>query len=199
MEKSLFENSIRNYQPQFLSETPHAAAILVICMEDEAKNLFLILTKRSSTLVTYAGDYSFPGGMRDENDLDFKATAQREVKEELNIDAEQYEIIGNLNDFLDRYGNLVKPFVAVINKKMFEEHYQKSLDEVESIYYFPLEELKKLDTNLDLEHITKRHPSYYYQNQDVMIWGLTASIMVHLSNIIFGLHRPIGTLLTDNN
>ena len=80
---------------------------MVLLLQDETNELFLMVTKRPLHIKMYAGDYCFPGGMKESADRDLKATVVREVQEELGVKAENYQIIGQLDDFLDRHGNLV--------------------------------------------------------------------------------------------
>lgn len=192
MNKQAVIEAIKNHIPESLEETSHSAAVLVLLIEDSQENLFFLLTKRASTLANYAGDYSFPGGMRDGSDADFQATAQRETFEELNVSPSYYEMIGQLDDFNDRYGNLVRPYVATMTAKVFEAHYKKASDEVDKVYYFPLCDINAIETDPNLELLTKRKPSYLYHHDDVTVWGLTASILVLLGNIIFRLSKPVG-------
>jgi 8-oxo-dGTP pyrophosphatase MutT (NUDIX family) len=184
--------SLSHYQPHTLAETtPYSAAVLVLIMQDTAGHLRLILTKRSNSVATYVGDYCFPGGMKEVDDPDLQFTAKRETQEELNIIPCLYHIIGSLDDFHDRYGNLVRPFIATITEQNFADHHQISTDEIAKLYYFPLNDLNKMAIDPRLEKIAQRHPSYSYTAGDVFIWGLTASIMVHLGNVIFNLNKPV--------
>ncbi len=192
MDKNTVISAISQYQPILMAETPASAAVLVILMYDEQDNLFLIITKRSNHVATYAGDYCFPGGMRESTDQAIKITAMREVEEELGLKNDSYQMIGQLDDFIDRYERLVRPFVAIMSKKKFEQHYKNNSDEIRGIYFFPLEDLLTVQESELLSLITKRHPSYFYLRDEVMIWGLTASIMVHLGNIIYGLNKSVG-------
>jgi 8-oxo-dGTP pyrophosphatase MutT (NUDIX family) len=178
------------HQPVALPETSKQSAVLIIIVYDEQEKMSLVVTKRSNT-ITYAGDYCFPGGSRDESDINFIFTAKREVKEELGILEQYYQVIGQLDDFVDRYGHRVLAYVAMMKKMDFEQHLNASSNEVAEIYFFPIEELPNIKTNDALEQVTRRHPSYLYVDQDVIIWGLTASIMVDLGNILLGLNRPV--------
>jgi 8-oxo-dGTP pyrophosphatase MutT (NUDIX family) len=183
------------YQPHTLAETgTSSAAVLILLLHDVVGNLRILLTKRSETVATYIGDYCFPGGMREDSDPDLQFTAQRETKEELNLHPHHYRIIGALDDFQDRYGNLVRPFIATITEKDFADYHKISTDEIASLYYFPLNDLSKLDIDPKLARIAKRHPTYSYTAGDVFIWGLTASMMVQLSNVVFGLNKPVSMI-----
>jgi 8-oxo-dGTP pyrophosphatase MutT (NUDIX family) len=184
-------DAITTYPCVSLPETPTPAAVLVLLISDDSENLFVVLTKRPASIATYAGDYCFPGGMRDEGEIDLKLTAIREVEEELAIKADTYQFIGQLDDFFDRFDNLVRPFVATMSKTDFENQLQISESEIEAVYYLPIEKLSEFNINHDLEQMTGRQPSYIYTDNDTLIWGLTASIIVHLGNVMFDLQRPL--------
>lgn len=192
MNKHFIISTITSYQPQILAVTPVSAAVVVMILEDEQNNFSIIVTKRAPNVPTYAGDYCFPGGIKEEYDSDHVATAQREVAEELAIKKNQYELIGQLDDFFDRFGNLVRPYVAWMKKAEFEKNYSEFDGEVDGIFYLPIDEIKQFKIDENLEGLTKRHPSYIYHQDEVVIWGLTAGIMVHLGNVVFGLDRELG-------
>jgi 8-oxo-dGTP pyrophosphatase MutT (NUDIX family) len=184
-------DSICAYSPETATETPLSAAVLILLARDTQDKFFLILTKRPDTIATYAGDYCFPGGMRDTGEADLKATIIREVTEELSITPDYYQFIGQLDDFFDRFDNLVRPFVATISREDFEKHSHISESEIEEIYFLPIENLTQLEINPTLEKLIGRHPSYSYIHEKVFIWGLTASILVLLGNIVFNLDKPV--------
>lgn len=183
--------TISNYKPVLMKETSLTSAVLVLVL-NEGENFFLILTKRSDSVADYAGDYCFPGGHRESSDVDFRMTAVRETEEEIGLKSDYYKMVGQLDDFLDRHGNLVRPFVALMEKSNFEKFYIQNTDEIAELYYFPIMELDKLIEDPTIERITNRHPSYRYERGQVVVWGLTASIMVHLGNIIFGWNKKVG-------
>ncbi|SRR5579883_2781521 len=183
---------LSDYQPQLLPETEATAAVMIILLIDPAGHLEIVLTKRAETLLTYAGHYSLPGGLRDASDSDLYATATREVQEELFLSSDTYQRIGQLDDFLDRYGRLVRPFVVMMEKETFEKNYKFSADEIDEIYYFSATKLSQIKDDPKLHAITKRRPSYAFSEGDVFIWGLTATILVHLSNIITGENKTVG-------
>jgi 8-oxo-dGTP pyrophosphatase MutT (NUDIX family) len=182
---------LKQYQPVTVPNTPHSAAVLILLMYDAAGDISLIVTKRSETVATYVGDFCFPGGMKEITDTDLLFTAQRELEEELGLRPGQYQVIGQLDDFYDHYLSQVRPFVATISQENFTEQYHSSTDEIAGLFYFPLQDLPLISRDEKLEQLSKRHPTYSYRQDKVMIWGLTASIMVLLGNILFGLDKPI--------
>lgn len=192
MNKQTIIDILSQYQAITLPETSISAAVMIILLITEKNDLEIVLTKRAATLPTYAGDYCFPGGIKDPNDSDLYATAAREVAEELNLSANFYQPIGQLDDFHDHEGHLVRPFVILIRKDNFEKMHKESANEITDIYYFPVTKLIDIDDDPLLHHITHRRPSYSYINGPVFIWGLTATMLVHLGNILGVMSKPIG-------
>jgi 8-oxo-dGTP pyrophosphatase MutT (NUDIX family) len=191
MDLASIVEKLKRYQPVKVPNTVHSAAVLILILFDEANNFSLIVTKRSATVATYVGDYCFPGGMKELSDQDLQFTAERETQEELAITPEHYQIIGQLDDFYDHYHSQVRPFVALISKKDFAALHRTSVDEVAELCYFPLQDLALITHDEKLERISKRHPTYSYRQDKVLIWGLTASMMVMLGNILFDLNKPV--------
>jgi len=186
---------LANYQPVLLDETPIAAAVMMILLIDENEEIDIVLTKRADNLPTYAGHYSFPGGMRDPSDPDLYQTAVREVYEELNLPAHAYQAIGQLDDFQDHEGHLVRPFVAYMKKADFKRLYKQSTAEVAELYYFPLNKLNAIHDDPTLHAITRRRPSYAFREGHVFVWGLTATILIHFLNVLMGHKSPLGKII----
>lgn len=180
--------TITHYSPHLLNETIEAAGVMVIFLLSEENNIEIVLTKRSLDLPTYAGDFSFPGGIRDKNDLDLYATAVRETQEELSIFPSTYQKIGELDDFKDRFGRVVRPFVVMMKKADFIKMKKVSEAEIIDIFLFPLTKLNQIQDNPDLHSITRRRPSYSFSEDHVFVWGLTAAILVHLRNVLCHTH-----------
>jgi 8-oxo-dGTP pyrophosphatase MutT (NUDIX family) len=197
MQPSLKEiiHTLSHYHPITQKETPQSAAVLILILEQEAKSsdgillndddhLSIVLTKRATTLPTYAGHFSFPGGMREANDQDLYATAIRETQEELQLSPSLYQYIGQLDDCYDRFGNLVRPYIAIMKKNDFMHYHKISLDEVAEIYLLSLVKLKLFVDDPKLYAITERRPSYSFTEENVFVWGLTATILMHLLNVM---------------
>ena len=176
--------TLSHYQPIRLPETSSSAAVIIILLKDAHDHLEIVLTKRAETLPTYAGQYSFPGGIRDPGDADWYETATREVQEELNLSDESYQYVGELDDFPDRYNNLVRVFVVLMHKEDFLKNYKISADEIAEIYFFSLEKLTQLKDDPNLHIITRRRPSYAFTEGVVFVWGLTAAILVRFREVI---------------
>lgn len=177
-------SKLSTYQPALLPDTPIRAAVMIILLRDANDNVEIVITKRAAGLPTYAGHYSFPGGMWDLTDKDLYVTAQREIQEELNLASNSYQPIGQLNDFIDRFGNLVRPFVVTMRRDEFHCQQQISQEEIEKLYFLPISKLSEFKDDPSLHKITKRRPSFAFRDGDAFIWGLTASILVHFYQIL---------------
>lgn len=193
LKKNILEKLV-NHKPHLLDKTPINAAVMMIILTDEKNNhlLQIVLTKRAATLFAYAGDFSFPGGIYEINDKDLFATATREVNEELGLSKNSYQLIAQLDDFIDRLGHRVRPFVTLMDKTEFIKQLRMAKDEVEQIYYFSFDQLANIQDDPNLYSMTKRRPSYAFHDGDVYVWGLTATILVHVFNIITKQNKPLG-------
>ena len=182
---------LQNHEPNLLARTEPAAAVMVLLLTDSNAPLEIVLTERALTLPTYAGQISFPGGRQDTTDEDLYQTAQRELHEELHISPGSYEHIGQLDDFQDRYGHLVRPFVCSAAKATYLTQLQPKPSEIARVLYFPLNNLALFENNPLLAQLTRRSPSYSLEWDGALIWGLTAMILVHFFNLLQACDRPL--------
>ena len=75
-----------------------------------------VLTRRSAALRVHSGEVSFPGGGQDRGE-DLRDTARREACEEVGLDGDLVEIIGELDHLSTITSNsFIVPFVAVLSQ-----------------------------------------------------------------------------------
>ena len=67
----------------------------------------LVLTRRSEKLRNHGGEISFPGGTKEDLDLDLKETALRETFEEINVTGKQINLIDELPEVSTSTGYLM--------------------------------------------------------------------------------------------
>lgn len=176
--------NIKKYQPKTLSKTPLSAAVMLILLYENNEPREIVLTKRAAALTAYGGQYSLPGGLCENIDIDFYATAIREVQEELGLHQNDYRYMGQLDDFYDRFKHVVRPFVVYMSKQDFLQKVTVAINEISALYYFPLENLATFADDPTLHALTNRNPSYVFKEDDVFVWGLTASILVHFKTLL---------------
>jgi len=117
---------------------------------------------------------SFPGGMRDKNDIDLQETALRETWEELKISREKIDVwtTGNL---IGKSDVNVMPVLAYIGEVMPEE-LEINPDEVEEAFVVSLQKL--CDPKL-ISFTSFRRPLVTlpcYLSGKYRVWGFTGAI-----------------------
>jgi len=155
--------------------TPAAILILIYDWDGEAHILF---TERTHQVEHHKGQISFPGGACDDDDDCLEATALRETAEEIGVQPEEVEIVGQLDDMLTISNFLVTPYVGILRTNS-EYPFAINHHEVVQVVQVPLPHLLD-DRNMELE--VRRHkgkqvliPAYTYQGH--RIWGATARML----------------------
>jgi 8-oxo-dGTP pyrophosphatase MutT (NUDIX family) len=137
----------------------------------------LLFTERRADLRRHAGEISFPGGRRDEGDVDLAATALREAQEEIGLHPAAVELNGALppvSTFVTGY--CIHPFVGQIAHPG-ELGLEPNPSEVETVLTFSLEVLR---TSYDMRRLVRRGVPIHtptYTVDEHQIWGATARIL----------------------
>lgn len=153
------------------------AAVLVPFVE-RSDELQIIFTKRTDQLKSHSGQIAFPGGKIDPQDRDAADAALREANEEILLDPQHAEILGNLPDYVTGSGYRISPILALIDSNA---QMQPNPEEVEYIFEVPLNFLM----NPANHHMGSRkfngRDRYFYEMPygQHHIWGITAGI-VHM-------------------
>jgi 8-oxo-dGTP pyrophosphatase MutT (NUDIX family) len=153
------------------------AAVLVPLYVEDGR-LHAVFTKRRNDLRRHAGEISFPGGRRDEDDRDLRATALREAFEEVGLPADAVEIVGALQPTPTiATGYAVYPFVGVIGPGTV---WAISEDEVAAVLEFSLEQLQAGYGRRRLVRRGLAIRTDTYLVDEHLIWGATARILADL-------------------
>lgn len=186
------EQRLDEYVPWTLKQGERARAEAgVICLLTDEPKPEVILTVRAGALSTHAGEVAFPGGKRDPDDEDLRATALREAQEEVGIAPHQIQVLGKLSQLLSKHQLAVTPYVGVVAPDLA---FRPNPGEIDTIFRTPLEYLLDLDNaRMDrfkmVDGRTRYVPSWHYQGYE--IWGLTAWVLAELLNV--GLDAGIPT------
>ncbi|WP_263145385.1 CoA pyrophosphatase [Pseudomonas sp. RIT-PI-AD] len=160
---------------------PEAAVLVPITRSDEPE---LILTLRASGLSTHGGEVAFPGGRRDPEDRDLIHTALREAEEEVGLPPGLVEVIGPLSTLVSRHGIKVTPYVGFVPD--FVE-YRANDGEIAAVFSVPLtffrDDPRETTHRIDYFGRSWYVPSYRFG--EYKIWGLTAIMVVELTNLVF--------------
>jgi 8-oxo-dGTP pyrophosphatase MutT (NUDIX family) len=161
---------------------PRPAAVLVPVVARQT--LSVLLTQRTDSLPSHAGQISFPGGKIEPGDADPVATALREAQEEIGLDAAFVEPLGYLDPYRTGTGFRIFPVVALVRAG-----FELLLDrrEVAEAFEVPLEFL--MDERNHQTHVRSWRGAerrfYAMPFQERYIWGATAGIMKNMHQRLF--------------
>ena len=155
------------------------AAVLAPIFTDQEGILRLVLTKRSRTLPTHAGQLAFPGGKPHPEDSGPLDTALRETHEEVGLHPSEVEVLGFLP--IIRTVRFALPMVGVVARIGENPVFHPSPDEVEKILTPSLESL--MDPDNWLYRSWAGVPIWFMDVSGEWLWGATA----HLVRIMLGL------------
>ena len=158
-------------------ETPRPAAVLVPIIARE--QLTVLLTQRTGTLRSHAGQVAFPGGRVDDEDGSAVEAALREAEEEIGLDRRFIEPLGYLDGYRTGTGYAITPVVALV-KPGFTLRLAEA--EVADVFEVPLAFL--METANHQKHAREwrgRTRSFWAMPYgERFIWGATAGMIKNL-------------------
>jgi len=177
------------YTPKTLVTGQPEAGVL-IALTDNSADPEVVLTRRANHLSTHSGEIAFPGGKRDDTDPDLLYTALREAEEEVGLNPDEVEVLGQMGQVLSKHMLQVTPFVGIIAS---DAELIPNLDELDRIHRVPLsfflEDRRHRTDAINFKGMTHYVPAYEYEGD--IIWGLTAYMLVELLNVGFDARIPM--------
>ncbi|MGZ4113952.1 MAG: NUDIX hydrolase [Actinomycetota bacterium] len=134
-----------------------------------------VFTRRTEHLSRHAGEISFPGGLRHDEDGDLRATALRETQEELGLDPAAVDVLGTLppvHTFVS--GILIVPFVGALSER---PAFWPNDAEIAEVLEFSLDELVRAESLVEFPREGRVYRGYAYEMPNATIWGATARIL----------------------
>jgi len=162
----------------FEDRQPALAAVLVPLVMRERP--MVLLTERTTHLSTHSGQVAFPGGRRDDTDIDVAHTALREAQEEIGLAPELVEVIGTLPTYTTGSQFIITPVVALVNP---DHTLALNPFEVASAFEVPLDFLMNPAHHhrhsLEWEGVRREWFSMPYMDDrdERFIWGATAGML----------------------
>lgn len=108
-----------NWEPEIWTERrfsdrplSRASVLVPIVMRERPT---VLLTERTTHLSTHSGQVAFPGGRRDETDIDAAHTALREAHEEIGLHSGLVEVIGQMPTYTTGSQFIITPVVALVS------------------------------------------------------------------------------------
>lgn len=169
-----------------IDREPAAASVLVpLVLRDE---LTVLLTQRTDHLTDHPSQISFPGGRAEPEDADAVATALREAREEIGLDAGEIEVLGSLPTYTTGTGFIVTPVVALV-----QPGFTLALDpfEVADAFEVPLDWVMDPSHHqrhaVEIDGVRREFLSIPWTGTDAtgqprryFIWGATAAMLRNL-------------------
>ena len=153
----------------------------VIVMHEKATDS-LILTRRTAHLRDHPGEVCFPGGGWEPGDIDLRATALRELKEELGIETDRVQLIKKMEPEKTLSGSIIHPWLATI---LALEPYVLNTYEVAEVLMLPMQAVYTISNYKDIVIIRsgKRVTTCEFTTSCYFVWGATARIMKQLCQL----------------
>ncbi len=160
-------------------DTLKPAAVLIPLI-DHADGMTVLLTQRTAHLSAHAGQISFPGGRFEAGDVTPENTALRETEEEIGLARGHVEVLGRLAVRETGTGYRVVPVVGVITPPFAVT---PDPGEVAEVFEVPLSfVLDPANHRFETRIMSGVQRQFYaVPYGDYYIWGLTARLLVNLS------------------
>jgi len=151
---------------------------VLVFMYPHNDRIHIALMMRPDYDGVHSGQVSFPGGRRENEDVNIHHTAMREAEEELGILQKKVKIVGELSElYIPPSKSLVTPVVSyseerpsfIPDKREVKEIIEVDLFEILQDKYFNMTEIKTS------KYLLKEVPAITYN--DYIIWGATAMII----------------------
>jgi 8-oxo-dGTP pyrophosphatase MutT (NUDIX family) len=158
-----------------------AAVLVPIVDHGEA---YLVFAQRTEEVGRHAGQISFPGGRIDPGDADDLQAALREAEEEIGLPRAVVEALGTLDDtetFATQF--VITPWVGVVRGPVV---WQPDGREIAKVIEVPVAALlaRGCFRVESWERDGVARDVYFYDYQDVTIWGATARILKQYLDLV---------------
>ncbi len=163
---------------------PKVAAVLALCFPNKNNETCFLLTERASYKGTHSAQISFPGGKKEQSDINLEYTSLRETEEEIGISKNDVKIVRQLSDtYIPPSNFMVTPFLGLIeNTPNFKPNY-----EVEKTIVIKLSDLldDKNIANVVMNTSYMKNievPCFKLNNH--IVWGATAMILSEIKDLV---------------
>ncbi len=169
-------NCLTNQSPEILppSQRGHAAVAMIL-KEGTSSPEVLLIVRAEHDQDPWSGNIGFPGGRLNSTEETPQQAAERETREELDLDLGQSRYLGRLNDL---YGAMLPVLVSCFVYQITEPVILQPNHEVATTFWLPLAKL--------LEPERQQHRTFFYHGEERMhpvvelldphqplLWGIT--------------------------
>jgi 8-oxo-dGTP pyrophosphatase MutT (NUDIX family) len=168
-------------EPRFTErQVAHAAVLVPIVMREQPT---VLLTERTTHLSTHSGQVAFPGGKRDDTDVDAADTALREAEEEIGLERRHVEVLGSLPTYMTGTMFVVTPVVALVeadHRLHLNEHEVADAFEVPLAFLMNPAHHHRHSTAVGNARRDWLSIPYMEGKTERFIWGATAAMLRNL-------------------
>ncbi len=160
-----------------VSDEQNARAAVALLVKPADKDFEILLAKRTERRGDpWSGQMALPGGKREPQDRDLKATVTRETLEETGIDVSDASFLGVLGagESVSKPGLVVLPFVILLER---EPRITLSRDELDSYIWVPYRKLARCHGKATVPRVGE---VYAFVVDCAFVWGITHDILVEL-------------------
>lgn len=152
-----------------------SSAVLMLFGSGPGGRTEVVLTERSHTMRSHPAQVSFPGGGREDGDVDLAATALREAQEEIGLDPAGVEVVALLPALhIPVSGYDVTPVLSWWARP--GPVFARQSAEVAQVLRVPVDDLVD-----PWRRFTVRHPSGFqgpaFAVGELVVWGFTAGLL----------------------
>jgi 8-oxo-dGTP pyrophosphatase MutT (NUDIX family) len=165
------------------TEATHASVLIPIVLRGPLQDQpTVLLTQRTARMSTHSGQIAFPGGKSDPTDADAAATALREAQEEVGLEAQFVQVLGQLPTYVTGSAFIITPVVALVHPGFT---LVANPVEVADVFEVPLEFLMNPANHrrheVPWQDTTRQWFSMPYHDlatgKEHFIWGATAGML----------------------
>ncbi|MCK4858746.1 MAG: CoA pyrophosphatase [candidate division Zixibacteria bacterium] len=188
--KRCISKILKAHQPQAWSEEHVIPAAVLIPLLVKNGELHVLLTVRTDKVETHKGQVSFPGGVHEDGDKNMLATALRETSEEVGINPDDIDVLGELDQLISVTDFIITPYVGIIPHPYQYNHSRKEIAELLEVpLSFFLDEKNRRSEQHEFRG--RAITVYFFDYGKHLIWGVTARILMGFLDL---LRRSEGSL-----
>lgn len=164
---------------------PRLSAVMLLLYPIDYKPHFCLM-QRPVYEGTHSGQVSFPGGKMEDDDLNLRDTALRETFEEVGIQQDKIQIMGELTQvYIPPSNFLVSPFIGFLDERPV---FQPDDYEVDEVIEVPVDLLldhsivKETHIPMGKEGVRMKTP--YFEIENRIVWGATAVMLSEFKEML---------------
>lgn len=161
------------------------SAVMLFLFENKEGQTSIYFILRKIYHGIHSGQIGFPGGKKENGDIDLLNAAIREAEEEIGIKKENYTVVQPLSPLYIPVSNfMVYPYLAIIHADfdaVIDSREVETLIELPLAAFFDIQHLNKKKMILSNE---KEIEIPFFDVQELTIWGASAMIMSELVEML---------------